>query len=165
MSTTNIPPVPAEPPTVHLEQEQPEHQEQQEETAPGRATVFMDNITTAITASSPEKKRRKKTPKKVAALQADRVRRFRRWVLLTGVSGYLGWCAHLPQAAASLDAPLPVQVFGLFMAWGLDLRMRGWGAVTVSQVRGPFALALVVVTRMPFASLLLVTGQLIPAHS
>ncbi|GAA2129877.1 hypothetical protein GCM10009760_01630 [Kitasatospora kazusensis] len=84
--------------------------------------------------------------------QSERARRFRRWCILTAASASIGYAfgavqlvAHMPVTAAALTAA---------GTWALDLRMRGWGHVRVSEARGPGALTVLVLVRVPFASAL-----------
>jgi len=83
---------------------------------------------------------------------SERVRRFRRWVVLTGLSASVGYGLGFVQIAARL--PLTEGAAALGGCWWLDLYVRRWGRVRVSQVRGAFPLALLVVTRIPVASAL-----------
>jgi len=91
---------------------------------------------------------------------SERTRRFRRWVVLTGVSASVGYAVHVVQIAARL--PPTVAVAALGGSWWLDLWMRRWGKVRVSQVRGLFPLALLIVIRMPLASVLVALLGLAP---
>jgi hypothetical protein len=83
---------------------------------------------------------------------AERVRRFRRWVVLTGLSASLGYGFGAVQAATHLPPTVGGGALGVF--WLIDLRTRAWGKVRVSQVRGAFPLALLVILRVPVASAL-----------
>ncbi|MGA5818827.1 hypothetical protein ACPC54_13340 [Kitasatospora sp. NPDC094028] len=83
---------------------------------------------------------------------SERARRVRRWCILTTASAVVGYSVGAVQLAAHM--PLAVAAFAAAGAWVLDLRMRGWGHVRVSEVRGPGALTLLVLVRVPFASAL-----------
>ncbi|MFJ6616998.1 hypothetical protein ACIQOW_05360 [Kitasatospora sp. NPDC091335] len=84
--------------------------------------------------------------------QSERARRFRRWCILTTASAVVGFNVGAVQLAAHL--PLTVAAFAAAGAWVLDLRMRRWGHVRVSEVRGPGALTVLVLVRVPLASAL-----------
>ncbi|WP_030393887.1 hypothetical protein [Kitasatospora purpeofusca] len=81
---------------------------------------------------------------------SDRVRRFRRWCVLTAISATGGWATGL----VSLIAPggpfvgLLVAAFG----WALDLQVRDRGRQRVSEVTGPFPLITLITLRVPVAS-------------
>ncbi|MQS14502.1 hypothetical protein F7Q99_20090 [Streptomyces kaniharaensis] len=90
---------------------------------------------------------------------AERTKRFRRWCILTTLSASAGYAVHLPQALAHL--PLPVGIGALSLAWAFDLKMRGWGHIRVTQVRGPAVLYLCLV-RVPVASALVAVLGLAP---
>ena len=91
---------------------------------------------------------------------SERTRRFRRWVVLTGLSASVGYGLHVVQGATTL--PPTVAGAALGCSWLLDLWMRRWGKVRVSQVRGLFPLALLIVIRMPLASVLVALLGLAP---
>ncbi|WP_034090173.1 hypothetical protein [Streptacidiphilus albus] len=103
---------------------------------------------------------------------SERARRFRRWVVLTGLSASAGYAVGLVQDATGL--PLDVGVAALGACWWFDLYMRRWGRIRVSQVRGVFPLVLLIVVRIPVASvlasllglnqLLALSGQLFHHH-
>jgi hypothetical protein len=103
---------------------------------------------------------------------SERAHRFRRWVVLTGLSASAGYAVGLVQDATGL--PLDVGVAALGACWWFDLYMRRWGRTRVSQVRGLFPLVLLVVVRIPVASvlasllglnqLLALSGQLFHHH-
>ncbi|MFJ9459169.1 hypothetical protein ACIRST_29290 [Kitasatospora sp. NPDC101447] len=84
--------------------------------------------------------------------QSERARRFRRWCILTTTSAVLGYQMGAVQLAAHV--PLPVAAFAAAGAWLIDLRMRGWGHVRVSEVRGFPGLTILILVRVPFASAL-----------
>jgi hypothetical protein len=89
----------------------------------------------------------------------ERTKRFRRWCILTFVSASAGYAVHLPQALAHL--PFSVGLGALGLAWAFDLKMRGWGHVRVTQVRGPAVLYLCLV-RVPVSSALIAVLGLAP---
>jgi hypothetical protein len=82
----------------------------------------------------------------------ERARRFRRWCALTVLSASAGYAVGLVQLVTHL--PYPVALAATAGAWVLDLRMRGWGHVRVSAVRGFGALTVLTVVRIPFGSAL-----------
>lgn len=84
--------------------------------------------------------------------QSERARRFRRWCILTTTSAVLGYQMGAVQLAARV--PLTVAALAAAGAWLIDLRMRGWGHVRVSEVRGFPGLTILVLVRVPFASAL-----------
>ncbi|MFJ7274685.1 hypothetical protein [Kitasatospora sp. NPDC098663] len=84
--------------------------------------------------------------------QSERARRFRRWCILTTTSAVLGYQTGAVQLAAHV--PLTVAALAAAGAWLIDLRMRGWGHVRVSEVRGFPGLTILVLVRVPFASAL-----------
>ncbi|MET8544114.1 hypothetical protein ABZW03_26210 [Kitasatospora sp. NPDC004799] len=84
--------------------------------------------------------------------QSERARRFRRWCILTTTSAVLGYQMGAVQLAARM--PLTVAALAAGGAWLIDLRMRGWGHVRVSEVRGFPGLTILVLVRVPFASAL-----------
>ncbi|QMU78870.1 hypothetical protein GXW83_27390 [Streptacidiphilus sp. PB12-B1b] len=90
----------------------------------------------------------------------ERVRRFRRWVILTGLSASVGYSVHLVQATARQSPTVGGALLGGF--WLLDLYIRRWGRVRVSQVRGAFPLALLIIVRIPVASALVALLGLAP---
>jgi hypothetical protein len=90
----------------------------------------------------------------------ERTRRFRRWVALTALSASAGYGLHVVQIAARL--PPTVAGAALGGSWVLDLWMRRWGKVRVSQVRGVFPLALLMLIRIPVASVLVALLGLAP---
>ncbi|MFJ6382984.1 hypothetical protein ACIQI7_23650 [Kitasatospora sp. NPDC092039] len=91
---------------------------------------------------------------------SERARRFRRWCILTAASGIAGYQMGLVHLAAHV--PLTVATIGAGLGWLLDLRMRGWGHVRVSEVRGPVGIAVLILVRVPFASALVGTLGLAP---
>ena len=91
---------------------------------------------------------------------SERTRRFRRWVVLTGLSASAGYAVHVVQIAARL--PPTVAGAALGGSWLLDLWLRRWGRIRVSQVRGAFPLALLILIRMPLASVLVALLGLAP---
>ncbi len=106
------------------------------------------------------RQRERRTSMLLRVGQTERVRRFRRWVVLTGLSASAGYSLHVVQAATRL--PPTVAGAALGGSWLLDLWMRRWGKVRVSQVRGLFPLALLIIIRMPFASVLVALLGLAP---
>ncbi|MFD8701743.1 hypothetical protein ACFV1W_03840 [Kitasatospora sp. NPDC059648] len=84
--------------------------------------------------------------------QSERARRFRRWCILTTTSAVLGYQMGAVQLAARV--PLTVAALAAAGAWLVDLRMRGWGHVRVSEVRGFPGLTILILVRVPFASAL-----------
>ncbi|MER7843236.1 hypothetical protein ABTZ03_04725 [Kitasatospora sp. NPDC096077] len=84
--------------------------------------------------------------------QSERARRFRRWCILTTTSAVLGYQMGAVQLAAHV--PLSVAALAAGGAWLIDLRMRGWGHVRVSEVRGFPGLTILILLRVPFASAL-----------
>jgi len=82
----------------------------------------------------------------------ERARRFRRWCTLTALSASAGYTVGLVQLVTHL--PYPVALLATAGTWALDLRVRGWGHVRVSAVRGFGALAVLVFVRIPFGSAL-----------
>ncbi|WP_030277556.1 hypothetical protein [Streptomyces sp. NRRL B-24484] len=85
-----------------------------------------------------------------AAGPSERTWRFRRWCVLTAISATAGYMTGLVQ----LITPGGPYV-GLLLAafgWALDLHMRDRGRLRVSEVTGPFPLALLVLARIPVAS-------------
>lgn len=90
----------------------------------------------------------------------ERTRRFRRWVVLTALSASVGYGLHVVQIAARL--PSTVAGAALGGSWLLDLWLRRWGKVRVSQVRGAFPLALLILIRIPVASVLVALLGLAP---
>ncbi|MFD8082713.1 hypothetical protein ACFV4F_13590 [Kitasatospora sp. NPDC059722] len=84
--------------------------------------------------------------------QSERARRFRRWCILTTTSAVLGYQMGAVQLAAHM--PLTVAALAAAGAWLIDLRMRGWGHVRVSEVRGFPGLTILILLRVPFASAL-----------
>ncbi|MFJ9607025.1 hypothetical protein ACIRS1_11865 [Kitasatospora sp. NPDC101176] len=84
--------------------------------------------------------------------QSERARRFRRWCILTATSAVLGYQMGAVQLAAHM--PLTVAAIAAAGAWLIDLRMRGWGHVRVSEVRGFPGLTVLILVRVPFASAL-----------
>jgi len=91
---------------------------------------------------------------------SERVSRFRRWVVLTALSASAGYACDLVQIAARL--PLTEGAVALGAGWWFDLWMRRWGRTRVSQVRGAFPLALLLVVRIPVASALVAVLGLAP---
>jgi hypothetical protein len=85
-----------------------------------------------------------------AAGPSDRVRRFRRWCVLTAISAVGGYTTGLVQLAAP-GGPY-VGLLLAFLGWGLDLHLRDRGRLRVSEVRGPGPLSLLVLARIPVAS-------------
>ncbi|MEU1506451.1 hypothetical protein [Kitasatospora sp. NPDC005748] len=85
---------------------------------------------------------------------SDRVRRFRRWMLLTAISAYLGHACYLVQTAA-LGGPYVGLLLATF-GFALDLKVRGYG-LRVTEVRGVGPLLLMITMRIPVASGLIVT--------
>ncbi|MFF3074486.1 hypothetical protein [Kitasatospora sp. NPDC057936] len=83
---------------------------------------------------------------------SERARRFRRWCILTTTSAVLGYQMGVVQLAAHM--PLTVAALAAAGAWLVDLRMRGWGHVRVSEVRGFPGLTILILVRVPFASAL-----------
>lgn len=83
---------------------------------------------------------------------SGRARRFRRWCILTALSASIGYELGLIQALAA--APTGVAALAAAAGWVLDLRVRSWGDVAVSEVRRPIALAVLVICRVPLASAL-----------
>jgi hypothetical protein len=102
----------------------------------------------------------------------ERVKRFRRWCVLTALSASAGYGMGAVQFVSHL--PYGVEVGALCFGWVLDLWLRGNGRVRVSGARGPAAIGLLVLVRIPFASalaaachlapLLAATGHLIHHH-
>ncbi|MGW7446082.1 hypothetical protein [Kitasatospora sp. NPDC054795] len=92
--------------------------------------------------------------------QSERARRFRRWCMLTTTSAVLGYQMGVVQLAARM--PLTVAALAAAGTWLIDLRMRGWGHVRVSEVRGFPGLTVLVLVRVPFASALVGTLGLAP---
>ncbi|MFI6153311.1 hypothetical protein ACIBCA_11505 [Kitasatospora sp. NPDC051170] len=84
--------------------------------------------------------------------QSERARRFRRWCILTTASAVVGYSVGAVQLAAHL--PIAVAALAAGATWFFDLRMRGWGHVRVSEVRGAGALTVLVLVRVPLASAL-----------
>ncbi|MGW3183850.1 hypothetical protein ACWDD9_31735 [Kitasatospora sp. NPDC001119] len=84
---------------------------------------------------------------------SERARRFRRWCILTAASGVAGYQMGLVTLAAHV--PLVVATLGAGIGWGIDQRMRGWGHVRVSEVRGPIGITVLILVRVPFASALI----------
>lgn len=91
---------------------------------------------------------------------SERARRFRRWVVLTGLSASVGYTFDLVQIAAGL--PPSVAGGALGGCWLLDRAMRGGGRIRVSEVHGVIPLALLVFVRVPFASVLVALLGLAP---
>ena len=91
---------------------------------------------------------------------AERTRRFRRWVALTALSASVGYGLHVVQTAARLPPTEAGAALG--GSWILDLWLRRWGKVRVSRVRGMFPLALLVIVRIPVASVLVALLGLAP---
>lgn len=83
---------------------------------------------------------------------SGRAKRFRRWCILTALSASIGYELGLVQALAA--AGTGVSVLAAAAGWALDLRIRSWGDVAVSEVRRPIAIAVLVVCRVPLASAL-----------
>ncbi|MGW2539441.1 hypothetical protein ACWC5I_00835 [Kitasatospora sp. NPDC001574] len=112
-----------------------------------------------------EDRDRQHTAELMAALpwrhaNAERVKRFRRWCVLTTLSASVGFSVGLVQWIAS--QPLPIGI-GLWAgAWIFDMRMRGWGRTQVSQVRGPGRVTVLVLARVPVASALAAVCGLAP---
>ncbi|MGI5451411.1 hypothetical protein ACQEVM_37765 [Streptomyces sp. CA-243310] len=90
---------------------------------------------------------------------SERARRFRRWVLLTAASASLGFAFGAVQALTV--PPRPVAYAVLVGSWVLDWRVRGRGALRLSEVRG-VGLVIAVIVRIPFASALAVVSGLGP---
>lgn len=90
---------------------------------------------------------------------SERARRFRRWVLLTAASAFLGFAFGAVQALTV--PPRPVAYAVLVASWVLDWRIRGRGALRLSEVRG-VGLLIAVIVRIPFASALAVVSGLGP---
>ncbi|MEU6299784.1 hypothetical protein [Streptomyces erythrochromogenes] len=90
---------------------------------------------------------------------SERARRFRRWVLLTAASASLGFAFGAVQALSV--PPRPVAYAALVASWVLDWRVRGRGALRLSEVRG-VGLVIAVIVRIPFASALAVVSGLGP---
>ncbi|MEV7935270.1 hypothetical protein AB0O82_03925 [Kitasatospora sp. NPDC088264] len=84
--------------------------------------------------------------------QSERARRFRRWCILTTASAVVGYSVGAVQLVAHV--PIAVAALAAGGAWFFDLRMRGWGQVRVSEVRGAGALTVLVLVRVPLASAL-----------
>lgn len=82
---------------------------------------------------------------------AERVRRFRRWCVMTALSATAG-----TTVATFLDGDQGLAVLTLVLGYGADLWSRHLGAVAVSDVtmRQPVRLLLVLLIRMPFAAAL-----------
>ncbi|MCY0923450.1 MULTISPECIES: hypothetical protein [unclassified Streptomyces] len=90
---------------------------------------------------------------------SERARRFRKWVVLTAASASLGFAFHLVEALSV--PPRPVAYAALVGSWVVDWRIRGRGAVRLSEVRG-VGLVIAVIVRIPFASALAVVSGLGP---
>ncbi|MFJ2579987.1 hypothetical protein [Kitasatospora aureofaciens] len=93
---------------------------------------------------------------------SERVRRFRRWSVLTGLSASVGYSVGLVQWA---DAQGIGAYVVLAAGWALDLWMRrdAHGHMTrVSQVRGAVRLPVLVLVRVPVASALAAACHLAP---
>lgn len=82
---------------------------------------------------------------------AERVRRFRRWCVMTAASAVAG-----TSIATFLDSDQGLAVLVLALGYGADLWSRQLGALAVSDVtmRRPVRLGLVVLIRIPFAAAL-----------
>lgn len=92
----------------------------------------------------------------------ERVRRFRRWCILTGLSASAGYSVGLVQWA---DAQGIGAYIVLAASWALDLWMRrdAHGHMTrVSEVRGTVRLPVLVLVRVPVASALAAACHLAP---
>lgn len=92
----------------------------------------------------------------------ERVRRFRRWCILTGLSASAGYSVGLVQWA---DAQGIGAYVVLAAGWALDLWMRrdAHGHLTrVSEVRGAVRLPVLVLVRVPVASALAAACKLAP---
>ncbi|MFF1790769.1 hypothetical protein ACFVX9_30430 [Kitasatospora sp. NPDC058243] len=90
----------------------------------------------------------------------DRVRRFRRWCILTGISAIGGYSTGLIQVITP-GGPY----VGLLLAaggWAIDLYLRELGRLRVSEVRGPGPLMILIAVRVPVASGLAVAFGLGP---
>ncbi|GAA1500695.1 hypothetical protein GCM10009760_62560 [Kitasatospora kazusensis] len=81
---------------------------------------------------------------------SDRTRRFRRWCVLTAISATAGCMTGLVQIITP-GGPYVGLLLAAF-GWALDLHMRDRGRLRVSEVTGPFPLALMVLARIPVAS-------------
>lgn len=93
---------------------------------------------------------------------SERVRRFRRWAILTGLSASVGYSVGLVQWT---DAQGIGAYVVLAAGWALDLRMRrnAHGHMTrVSEVRGAVRLPVLVLVRVPVASALAAACHLSP---
>ncbi|MFD8708163.1 hypothetical protein ACFV1W_37230 [Kitasatospora sp. NPDC059648] len=99
-----------------------------------------------------------------AAGPSDRVRRFRRWAILTAISAVGGYATGLVQITTP-GGPM-VGALLAFFGWGLDTHLRDRGRLRVSEVRGARPLILLVLARIPVASGLTVAlglGQVLAA--
>lgn len=81
----------------------------------------------------------------------DRVRRFRRWCVMTALSATAG-----TKFATFLDGDQGLAALVLVLGYGADLWSRQFGALAVSDVtmRQPVRLGLVILIRIPFAAAL-----------
>ncbi|MER8099410.1 hypothetical protein [Kitasatospora sp. NPDC094016] len=110
-----------------------------------------------------EAKLRARRQHRKAARAAGPTDRFRRWCVLTAISAVGGYATGL----VPLITPGGPYV-GLLLAgagWALDLHMRDWGRLRVSEVRRPGPLLILIATRIPVASGLAVATGLAPLLS
>jgi hypothetical protein len=87
----------------------------------------------------------------------DRTRRFRKWVLLTAISAYLGQVTGLVPVTA-LGGPYAGLLLAVF-GWGLDLRVRDMGRQRVTEVARGLPTAILLAFRIPVASGLVIALQ------
>ena len=129
-----------------------------------REQAFLDGGETEAQRKTRHRNERAEHQRRMAAVWRqhphERVRRFRRWIILTAISASAGYALHLPQLIA--HTPAPVQWGIVFATWSLDLYLRGWGRTRVSEVRGKIAIPLTLAVRVPLASALLTVGHLTP---
>ncbi|MFH8387678.1 hypothetical protein ACH4E7_43510 [Kitasatospora sp. NPDC018058] len=81
---------------------------------------------------------------------SDRVRRFRRWCVLTAISAVGGYSTGLVQVITP-GGPYVGLLLAAF-GWGLDTHLRDRGRLRVSEVRGARPLVLLVLARIPVAA-------------
>jgi hypothetical protein len=98
-----------------------------------------------------------------AAGTSDRVRRFRRWCVLTAISAVGGYATGLVQIITP-GGPFVGLILATF-GWGLDTHLRDRGRLRVSEVRGARPLFFLLLARIPVASGIAVATGITPLLS
>ncbi|MCG6493420.1 hypothetical protein [Kitasatospora sp. A2-31] len=106
------------------------------------------------------KRKEARARQKATAGPSGRTRRFRRWCILTAISASAGYALSLPQALAAGGTGVALLASGA--GWALDLRLRGWGRIRISEIRHPLGIAVLVVCRIPVASGLVAALSILP---